>query len=300
MRKLPYWCIADRYPAFYDTESATAIEQTAKLWSAVNSLIEYYNKFVEDWNDYIEGVGSDIREENEAFAVGLRQEFQDFIDNIELVIKGHENYIKTDLKNTCATIFQELLTNGEIQEAFGDYLTELYNKIDNIESEVNAFDTELNKRVPIFKDNDTSINTIYGGSSSAESSGAKLELRGGKNSSGAGHFVLQAGTSNGSFKLVGRYDGGLTWGGEKVVTTKNITTVYGAVVEFVNGVGTYSHKDITAKSSVFVNRIGSNAGESDVFGYNVKCVDGAVTIYSSVTFTASLNLNMVIIDLERM
>lgn len=43
IENMPNWCITDKHPAFYDTESATAIEQTAKLYGAMQNLIDTFN-----------------------------------------------------------------------------------------------------------------------------------------------------------------------------------------------------------------------------------------------------------------
>ena len=88
MFKLPFWRLTNKYPAFYDTESGTAIEQTAKLYGAMRDLIDAYNKFVEETNNAMEAHGEATSKEHEEFETAIRQEFQDFIDTIELRLNG--------------------------------------------------------------------------------------------------------------------------------------------------------------------------------------------------------------------
>lgn len=88
MKKLPYWCLTDKLPAFYDTESATAIEQTAKVYGAMQTLVDEYNSFAETVNNSIEEFESGAVKDFEAFTVGIRQEFQDFIDVVNQSIQS--------------------------------------------------------------------------------------------------------------------------------------------------------------------------------------------------------------------
>lgn len=88
MFKLPFWRLTSKHPAFYDTESGTAIEQTAKLYGAMRDLIDAYNKFVEETNNAMEAHGEATSKEHEEFEMAIRQEFQDFIDTVELRLNG--------------------------------------------------------------------------------------------------------------------------------------------------------------------------------------------------------------------
>ena len=54
MRRLPHWALTCKIPAFYDLESASSIEMTAKLYKAMQDLIEEYNRFVDELNLYLE------------------------------------------------------------------------------------------------------------------------------------------------------------------------------------------------------------------------------------------------------
>lgn len=119
--RLPHWVIPNKFPAFYDSESATAIEMTAKIYKHVENLIDDYNKFVENMNkaidDFENGVTSDI----ELFKVSIRQEFQDFIDVVELKLKDQDteiqkayNYLVENLRNTTKDIVIEALQEGSL------------------------------------------------------------------------------------------------------------------------------------------------------------------------------------------
>lgn len=87
MNLLPKWIMQDTTPAVYDAESVTNLEAIAKLRAAMNALIENYNSFVDQINVQIEEFMRSTREDQERFAVALRQEFQDFIDVVDMKLK---------------------------------------------------------------------------------------------------------------------------------------------------------------------------------------------------------------------
>lgn len=85
---MPKWVLENTTPSFYDKDSLTVIEATAKLYGKMNELITEYNKFADDVNAKIEAFTAEIRDEQLVFATALRQEFQDFIDTVELKLES--------------------------------------------------------------------------------------------------------------------------------------------------------------------------------------------------------------------
>lgn len=89
---LPMWCIPDIHPAFFDSESATAIEMVAKLYGAIKSIIENYNAFIED--------------------VETR------IDNQDEKINETIGYIKDNFTKALQDILTDMLNDGSINVDF--------------------------------------------------------------------------------------------------------------------------------------------------------------------------------------
>lgn len=81
---LPKWNLMPNRPSFYDTDSKTVLELSAVLTAKMNELIESYNEFVDATNKTITEFVNSSTERQENFEVGIRQEFQDFIDIINL------------------------------------------------------------------------------------------------------------------------------------------------------------------------------------------------------------------------
>ena len=115
INNLPIWKIPDTHPCVYDSESATAIEMVAKIYGKMKELVENYNKYVNDLNKSVAEFEERMSNEDEIFRVGLRQEFQDFIDIVNLKIKALDNTIEKtlvqmseNLEEACQTV----LNNG--------------------------------------------------------------------------------------------------------------------------------------------------------------------------------------------
>lgn len=98
MINLPEWKLTSKYPAFYDTESGTAIEQTAKVYGAMRELIDEYNAFVESITTRINEFEASLSAKEDEFEVGIRQEFQDFIDVVETKIGSIEALVAGEVE----------------------------------------------------------------------------------------------------------------------------------------------------------------------------------------------------------
>ena len=133
MKLLPRWCLTNTKPTIYDAESGSVIEQTAKVYGAMNELIEEYNKFVDSVNTQITEFSSSEKTDNETFRVGLRQEFQDFIDIVELKIGNFDSYTKEKIRTLFNEVLNELIKNGEflniISDVLSSYKTEIMNDV---------------------------------------------------------------------------------------------------------------------------------------------------------------------------
>lgn len=81
---LPKWNLHNKRPSFYDTDSVTMLELAAKLHGAMNEVIEAYNELEENINKQTGDFITETNQDREVFASALRQEFQDFIDIINL------------------------------------------------------------------------------------------------------------------------------------------------------------------------------------------------------------------------
>lgn len=121
IQSLPPWALTNPNPAFYSSESGSVIEQTAKMYAKVNELVAEYNSFTENVNTIIKDFTTATTKNLEAFEVALRQEFQDFIDVVNLKILDQDkkiddavNYMKTNIVTTTKNVVSEALQNETI------------------------------------------------------------------------------------------------------------------------------------------------------------------------------------------
>ena len=124
INQLPNWCLTNENPSFYETESATAIEMVAKLYGKVKELIDSHNTFTDEMTKAFEEFKKAVNDNFELFSTELRQEFQDFIDVVELKIKNQDakiddavDYMKNKIVATTQNIVINALANKEIDVA---------------------------------------------------------------------------------------------------------------------------------------------------------------------------------------
>lgn len=98
MVQLPRWVLTNPIPAVLDTESVTAIEMVAKLYGAMQGLIDEYNAFAERTEKSVNDFMNDSNADREVFQIAMRQEFQDFIDVIDVKVTAAESYMRTNLR----------------------------------------------------------------------------------------------------------------------------------------------------------------------------------------------------------
>lgn len=90
LEKIPFMKLRDSSPAFYDSEPATVLELCSKLHGRVNEIVEAYNQFIDTINERITTYEAAHIQDKQTFETALRQEFQDFIDTIDLKIASIE------------------------------------------------------------------------------------------------------------------------------------------------------------------------------------------------------------------
>ena len=108
-------------PSFSDLESVTTIEVLQRLTEKQNEIVDAYNKLETNLtklvNDYKDGIEADFT----VFTTEMRQEFQDFIDVVNLKVMGMQNEIATsitfiseNLGAELTRIVDEMMANGDI------------------------------------------------------------------------------------------------------------------------------------------------------------------------------------------
>lgn len=84
---LPKWNLYGNKHSFYEADSVTLIELASQLTGTMNALIDEYNKFADSVNSQVAEFMESTEQDHEAFETALRQEFQDFMDVVDMKFK---------------------------------------------------------------------------------------------------------------------------------------------------------------------------------------------------------------------
>lgn len=143
--KLNDWCLTGTKPAFYDTESATAIEQTAKLYGAVKTLIDETEKAINSLNETVELYKTGVINDFECFKAEITKITHDYVAMIDEKIRLQDVkindsivYIKENLEEAIKTILNEMSANGELDDVILTAVSGIENTINGLVTEVNS------------------------------------------------------------------------------------------------------------------------------------------------------------------
>lgn len=121
MWMLPHWKLTDNHPAFYDTESGSAIEQTAKVYGAMRTLIEEYNKFADNLNKALESFELETKEEQDCFKKCVTELIENYIKSIDIMIDKQDlkidkaiQYMTDNIVSTTTELLNEAIEAGQI------------------------------------------------------------------------------------------------------------------------------------------------------------------------------------------
>lgn len=142
-RPLPHWCMTDLQPAFYDTESGSALQMVARVYKKIEELITNYNSFVDEINRYVEEFETGMIADFECFKNCIIKTMNEYIETIDTkidlqdtrigdaierqdqaiadkfaeqdaIIADAVQYMKDQIVATATSLFQEALADGDI------------------------------------------------------------------------------------------------------------------------------------------------------------------------------------------
>lgn len=119
---LPLWILTNKYPAIYDGESATAIEQTAKVYGKMQELITDYNNYVNQINTAIADFENSINQDFESFKQEILNITNNYIACVDMKIANQDStiaeaiqYMKDNIIQTATNIIDQAIADGEIE-----------------------------------------------------------------------------------------------------------------------------------------------------------------------------------------
>ena len=121
MRLLPKWTLTNPMPSIHDTESGTAIEMVAKVYGAMNTLIEEYNQFADEVNKQIIEYNEDITKDNESFKKCITETIETYIKSIDMKIDEQDLkidkailYMKDNIVESTNELVNQAIEEGKI------------------------------------------------------------------------------------------------------------------------------------------------------------------------------------------
>ena len=131
---LPPWVETGLQPAFYDKESGTVLQQTARMYARVNMLIRMFNKlskqtkneierFEEQTNTEIERVEEQTNTEIERFERVTNETVNDYIEKFnQLHDYVYDYFDNLDVQEEINNKLDDMVEQGTLQEIIADYL----------------------------------------------------------------------------------------------------------------------------------------------------------------------------------
>ena len=125
MKLLPHWAIPNKFPAVLESESMTVLEQTGRLYAAMQELIAEYNKYVDDLNAAIEDFENDTNKSIDDFKKCVADMMANHIKCIDTKIDLQNEqianavqYMKDNIRTVTFEAIETMFKNGEVSFAY--------------------------------------------------------------------------------------------------------------------------------------------------------------------------------------
>lgn len=125
MKLLPHWAIPNKFPAVLETESMTVLEQTGRLYAAMQELIAEYNKYVDDLNSAIEDFENGTNQNIEDFKKCVADMLANHIKcmDIKMDLQNEQianavQYMKDNIRTVTFEAIETMFKNGEVTFAY--------------------------------------------------------------------------------------------------------------------------------------------------------------------------------------
>lgn len=120
---LPPWVETGIQPAFYDKESGTVLQQTARMYARVNMLIRMFNKLSKNTKEEVERFEGDVNDEIETFERNVNTTVGDYIERFNtLYTYVHDYFDNLDVQQEINNKLDAMTSDGTLQELIDNYL----------------------------------------------------------------------------------------------------------------------------------------------------------------------------------
>lgn len=120
---LPPWVETGLQPAFYDKESGTVLQQTARMYARVNMLIRMFNKLSKNTKEEVERFEKAVNDDMTEYKDHIDGVVADYIERFDTLYNYvHDYFDNLDVQEEIDHKLDELLDQGVLQEIIVSYV----------------------------------------------------------------------------------------------------------------------------------------------------------------------------------
>ena len=120
---LPPWVETGLQPAFYDKESGTVLQQTARMYARVNMLIRMFNKLSKNTKDEVERFEGVVNDEIEQFEHDVNETVDEYIEKFTALKDFVDDYFENlDVQEEINNKLDDMADQGTLQTIIYEYL----------------------------------------------------------------------------------------------------------------------------------------------------------------------------------
>ena len=120
---LPPWVETGLQPAFYDKESGTVLQQTARMYARVNMLIRMFNKLSKNTKEEVERFEGVVNDEIEQFEHDVNETVDEYIEKFnQLHDYVHDYFDNLDVQEEINNKLDAMVEAGTLQEIIYTYI----------------------------------------------------------------------------------------------------------------------------------------------------------------------------------
>lgn len=121
---LPPWVETGLQPAFYDKESGTVLQQTARMYARVNMLIRMFNKLSKNTKTEIERFETAVNEDMTQYKHDINETVADYIERFnQLHDYVHDYFDNLDVQEEINNKLNQMVEDGVLQDILLNYAT---------------------------------------------------------------------------------------------------------------------------------------------------------------------------------
>ena len=120
---LPPWVETGLQPAFYDKESGSVLQQTARMYARVNMLIRMFNKLSKNTKEEVERFEGVVNDEIEQFEHDVNETVDEYIEKFTALKDFVDDYFENlDVQEEINNKLDDMLEAGTLQEIITQYI----------------------------------------------------------------------------------------------------------------------------------------------------------------------------------